>query len=293
MSQCAMILVHMEDISTAPRVTALVVSRNCAEDLRRCLAGLESTVPRNMLEILVVDNGSRDESATMDSEFPSAQFLRMPKNFGITKALNIGLRTAKGEYIFFLPPQFVVGPDTVAKLVDRLEARPEAAAVCPRVDRWYPLPTTDVLAAMWKTGVFSGARTVDEREEEVPVEFPRGAPILVRRSFVAGMNYFDDRFGEFGPYLELCWQIRGAGKKILVLPQVQVNGTVEEQTSQETAYVADRAIGSAVYVGKHFGTWPGIAFRIKAALSSLAGLNFGLFGAIAGGQKIDGNQAGG
>src|SRR5947209_14906981 len=95
MSQCAMILVHMEDISTAPRVTALVVSRNCAEDLRRCLAGLESTVPRNMLEILVVDNGSRDESATMDSEFPSAQFLRMPKNFGITKALNIGLRTAK------------------------------------------------------------------------------------------------------------------------------------------------------------------------------------------------------
>jgi N-acetylglucosaminyl-diphospho-decaprenol L-rhamnosyltransferase len=293
MSQCAMILVHMEDISTAPRVTALVVSRNCAEDLRRCLAGLESTVPRNMLEILVVDNGSRDESATMDSEFPSAQFLRMPKNFGITKALNIGLRTAKGEYIFFLPPQFVVGPDTVAKLVERLEARPEAAAVCPRVDRWYALPTADVLAATWKTGVFSGARTVDEGEEEVPVEFPRGAPILVRRSFVAGMNYFDDRFGEFGPYLELCWQIRGAGKKILVLPQVQVNGTVEEQTSQETAYVADRAIGSAVYVGKHFGTWPGIAFRIKAALSSLAGLNFGLFGAIAGGQKIDGNQAGG
>lgn len=287
-----MILVHMEEIPTGPRVTALIVSRNCAADLRRCLAALETTTPREMLEILVVDNGSRDESATLDSEFPAAQFLRMPKNFGSTRALNIGVRTAKGEFIFFLPPTAAVSPDTIARLLERLEARTDAGAVCPKVDVSYPLPGPDALANMWKTGVFPGPQTVDTEAGEVEVDFPRGAPILVRRKFIAGMNYFDERFGDFGPYLELCWQIRNAGKKILVIPGITVQGGEALEPSKDTVALADRAIGSAVYVGKHFGAGSGIGFRVKAALAALTSFNFGLLTAIASGQKIDGTQGG-
>jgi hypothetical protein len=106
------------------------------------------------------------------------------------------------------------------------------------------------------------------------------------------MNYFDERFGDFGPYLELCWQIRNAGKKILVVPSIAVQSGEAVEPSTDTVAVADRAIGSAVYVGKHFGAGAGIGFRTKAALSALASLNFGLLTAIAGGQKIDGNQGG-
>ena len=49
------------------------------------------------LQIIVVDNGSRDGSASLDSEFPAAQFLRLPQNFGLTKALNIGIRASDGR----------------------------------------------------------------------------------------------------------------------------------------------------------------------------------------------------
>jgi GT2 family glycosyltransferase len=282
----------MEESSTGPRVTALIVARNCAGDLRRCLEALDKTTPHEMLEILVVDNGSRDESATLDSEFPSAQFLRLPKNFGATKALNIGLRTAKGEYVFLLPPQAVVEPAPVPKLVDRLVARPDAGAVCPRTHSAYPLPDVAALGTMWKTGVFPGARTVDTEAGEVEVDFPKGAPILVRRAFIASMNYFDNRFGDFGPYLELCWQVRSSGKKILVLPDVVVEGSEPTPPSQDTAAVSDRVNGSVVYAGKHFGTGAGVGLRIKAALTALGSFDFGLLAAIVAGQKIDGNQSG-
>ena len=51
---------------------------------------------------------------------------------------------------------------------------------------------------------------------------PRGAPLMVRKLFLRGMNYFDERYGEYWSDLELCWQLRNAGKSILVLPQVRV-----------------------------------------------------------------------
>src|SRR5207237_5940541 len=89
--------------------------------LRRCLAALERSKDRETLEILVVDKGSQDDSPTLDSEFPNTTFLRLPRNFGNTKALNIAMRTAVGELLFYLSPEIEVAPDTVSVLAARLE----------------------------------------------------------------------------------------------------------------------------------------------------------------------------
>ena len=73
----------MEETPTSPRVTALIVSRNSVESLRRCLAALQAMTARETLEIVVVDNGSQDGSQTMDTEFPDIHMMRLPKNFGM------------------------------------------------------------------------------------------------------------------------------------------------------------------------------------------------------------------
>src|ERR1035438_2845919 len=84
---------EQEEQPPAPKVTALIYSYNRAAALRRCIAALERSTGRASLEILVVDKGSQDESPNLDSEFPNTTFLRLPRNFGNTKALNIGMHT--------------------------------------------------------------------------------------------------------------------------------------------------------------------------------------------------------
>ena len=53
-----------------PRVSAILVALNQIEPLRRAVAALERSTDRERLEILVVDLGSQDGSAQLDTEFP-------------------------------------------------------------------------------------------------------------------------------------------------------------------------------------------------------------------------------
>ena len=281
----------MEDTQGPPRVTALIVSRNCAEALRRCLAALERSELRDSVEVLVVDSGSTDGSAAVPADFPAVNALRLPKHFGRTRALNIACRTAKGEHILFLDPNVEVAPDTIPRLTDRLEAENDVGAVCPYIDRVYKLPDGAALAAACRTGSLPDASVVDPERPEIAVDYPKDAPIMVRRSFVRGMNFFDQRFGEHWPDLELCWQLRNGGKKILVLPAIRVVYHLHPQPNPDPMDGVDCITGAAAYLSKHHGARAGLHFRFSAGLNALGGLRLKEFLGILSGQKIDGTHA--
>jgi GT2 family glycosyltransferase len=280
---------HVEQAGP-PRVTALVHSRNSAGELQRCLEALERSEQKEALEILVVDNGSEDGSADIPSQFPDVQTLRLPKDFGRTKATNIALRTAKGDFIFFVPPHVEVEPDTIVKLADRLTASDAVGAVCPYVSRWHRFPSLDGLRAACSTGELPDPQAVDAEADETAVEYVPDAPIMMRRLFLRGMNYLDERFGDYWSDLEVSWQTRNAGKTILVLPQVHVKYGPAPAREDDAVHVADCIGGAAGYLGKHFGTGAGLKFRMAAAFSALARGQFGVVSALVSGQKVDGTH---
>ena len=108
------------------------------------------------------------------------------------------------------------------------------------------------------------SQTIPDGPTEVAVDYAPGAPILVRRLFLRGMNYFDERYGDYWPDLELCWQLRNAGKSILVLPQVRVRYGTPAPVQRDTVHAADCTLGAAAYLGKHFGSGAGLKFRMSA-----------------------------
>src|SRR5262249_43016784 len=120
-----------EQEKVALRASVVVVSRNRVDLLRACLQSIEASQERERIQVIVVDNGSTDGAARLDDEFPNTQFIRLPKNFGLTKALNLGWRAADAEYVLFLHDDTRVESDAIPKLADGLDAHADAAAVCP------------------------------------------------------------------------------------------------------------------------------------------------------------------
>ena len=280
-----------DEVPIQPKVTALIVSHNNADGLRRLLAGLEASRDRALIEILVVDKGSRDESPQLDAEFPNTTFLRLPRNFGTTKAMNIAMRTGVGDFVFFLRPEIEVMPDTIPLLVAALEADEQAVAVCPVIreedgqlaQQFFRLPTPQ-----------TGAEPVPVAlGEQTEVECASLEALLARKYFIKGINYFDERFGEYGADEELCFQIRRAGRKIKVLPEVEVKRhAIPERISSAAATLltADRIHGTAVYFSKHFGFVSGVTFRIGQGLKALVRFRLPLVWEVLSGTKVDGSQ---
>ena len=261
----------------------VVVSRNRLAMLRRCLESIEASDARSTLQVIVVDNGSTDGSAAIGDDFPNVQFIRLPKNFGLTKALNLGWRAADSEYVFFLHDDTEVRPSTIAILAGALDTRPEVAAVCPLLvdDKGEPTPQ---LGSLPPTGVWlpaaHGAPQV--------VEFARGAALMVRVYFIKAIRQIDERYGQFGSDADLAAEIRRASRKILLMPAASVRHQGRSKyTSMEWA---DFLSSRAVFLGKYEGFLAGIKARIAAVLSPLASFRLGVIRYTMNGQKIDGTQ---
>lgn len=286
---------------TTPQVSAILIGYNQAAALRRAIEALERSANREQLEILLVDCASADETGSLDEQYPLLTVLRLPDHFGATKALNIGTRTARGELLVYLSPDVEVAPDTIVRLREKLEAASDTVAVCPLlvspegkpVWRAMPLPAREVFSQVCSTGNAPFTNVPDLTQESVAVAYPGRDAVMVRRHFIAGMNYFDERLGEFWADADLALQIRRAGKKIRLYPEIRATYHATPVSREpEVAETSDRIVGAAVLLGKYGGFFAGAGFRLGATLKALFGLNFPLFFALAGGRKMDASQAG-
>src|SRR5690242_1512065 len=89
--------------SRAPRVSVVIPTYNRAREMRRCLDSLVSQSFRDF-EVLVCDDGSTDETATVAAAFETRLQLayHWAENFGgPARPRNIGLHRARGIYVAF------------------------------------------------------------------------------------------------------------------------------------------------------------------------------------------------
>ena len=264
-----------------PRISAIVVSRNRRELLQRSLEALGS-----LHQVIVVDNGSSDGSPALEEQFTSARFIRLPKNFGLTKALNLGIRGAEGEYLLFLRDDACIPAGAASQLADILEAAPEVGAVCPKFeghDQVSALPTPAHPYPEWHT---AGGGEFDD------VECAKGAAIMVRHQFIRAMRNIDERYGNYGSDIDLCAQVvRRAAKKVRIACNVKaLHHVLPKDQKDDSILEADRIIGTAVFLGKYYGFWAGMKFRISNTISSVFLFRWGMAKYLLSNQKLDGTH---
>lgn len=292
-----------------PRVSVIIVTWNCEAAVRRCLAAVEKSQERDRIEVFVVDAGSRDGSGRMDAEFSNVTALRLPRNFGQTRARNIALRSAGASLVLFLSPDVEVRPDTIPRLAAVMEQGEHLGAAAPalftpagqRVDTSFRLPSREQLRAACESG--------DPLPPSPPAEFPeavRDIALMLRKPFLQGMNYLDEkRYSHHWAELEVFWQIRNAGKKVAVVKEAEavlhppVAAPVLD-ASARALEACDRVAGAASWIGKHSGFATSLAFYLAFVFKALSRLltfrqpayHWALLAGLLQGKRIDGTQGG-
>jgi GT2 family glycosyltransferase len=271
-------------LSGAPqtkRATVVIVSLNRAAQLKQLLAGLGENY-----QIIVVDNGSTDGALDLEPMFPAVRFIRLPRNFGLTKALNLGVRAADSELVLLLHDDVRISGSAVGLLADAMESRPDAGAACPLLTtasgepapQVRSLPTPATPDPPFKTATGDTAECVST------------AAMMVRASFLRAMRYFDESYGAYGSALDVCWQLRHAQKKILILRDVPAIHDASPSPVKPEKLAGDRVAGTATFLGKRHGAVAGLLYRLKKGLAALFTFRFSVVAGAFSGTKIDGTS---
>lgn len=209
----------MTDTDRLP-VSVVILSFNSACYLPVCLE--EVSRSRGVeLEVLVVDNASRDNSVELAKKHPAVtRVIETGRNLGCAGGNNVGWRAASHPYIVFLNPDCAVEPGALRALVQPLADDPTIGMTGARL--YYP-NSRRIQHAGGKLhpnamAEHPGVGTEDTQgayAADRDVDFVTGALIGVRRADLEALGGLDEEF--FPAYYEetdLCSRLRASGRRV-------------------------------------------------------------------------------
>lgn len=223
-----------------PDVSIVIVSLNTRDLLRECLQSIALAGTSASVEILVVDNHSRDGSADMiEREFPSVHLIRSETNLGFAAANNAAFARARGRYVALLNSDAFLTDGVIDGLVDALDRAPwvgmAGVRLTGRNGEWQPsarqFPSTlnDVLALTGLSMRFRRSRlfgrmdrTWADPAEAASVDWVPGAFAMIRGDVLRSVGFFDEDFFLYYEEVDLCRRIKDRGFDVRYLPQFRV-----------------------------------------------------------------------
>jgi N-acetylglucosaminyl-diphospho-decaprenol L-rhamnosyltransferase len=181
-------------MSAAPLVSLVGINYNGANLVERFLTGIHRS-DYVQLEVIVVDNASNDDSASLFDADESVVVIRSPKNLGYGRACNLGAKQAHGELLLFMNPDVDLHTDTISALVRDLLESPGAAVVC---------------ASMQVTGFHH------QRQRRVEdVASLDASTMLVEKTHFTRLGGFDPWIFLYSEDADLCYRTWLLGRRVL------------------------------------------------------------------------------
>ena len=244
-----------------PWLSIVIVNRNAAETLRRCLTALRPQAT-NDVELVLVDNGSEDDSLAVTREaWPDAVLVSLPDNRGFAEGCNRGIAVAQGTWVLTLNNDTVVEPGFLATLARAARDAPDDLGMLqPRVmlEGRGRLNSTGVVihrdgsAHDRDFDVDPAART--EGDEILCVTAGAG---LYRRAMLDAIRieagWFDPSYFMYFEDVDLGWRGRLAGWRAAYLPDASVDHAFQ---------------GTSRRHGRHFVTIQCMRNRVRTLLKN-------------------------
>ncbi len=215
----------------APRASVVIPSWNGARYLPTCLDALGRQSLGDPLagdyEIIVVDNGSSDQTQDLLASYPALRAIRLPANMGFAAAVNVGIRAARAETIVLLNNDTEVEPGWLEALLRPFDDDPRVGMVSSKVllfDRREHLHTTgdtvDLAGMASNRGVWERDR--GQYDEALEVFGANAAAAAYRRALFEEVGDFEEAFGSYLEDVDLAWRARLAGWRCRFAPDARV-----------------------------------------------------------------------
>ena len=199
---------------------------------------IESIPLNDKMEVIVVDNAStNDEVSKINQRFPYVKTIKSDKNLGFAGGNNLGIKAAKGKYLFIINNDTIFKDFNVQPLIGRLESSKTIGIVCPKIRfAWSNNPiqfagyTPLSRITVRNQAIGFGEEDHGQYEKAHPTPYAHGAAMLIKREAIEKVSLMPECY--FLYYEELDWSMMfaRAGYEIWYEPA----STIYHKESQST-----------------------------------------------------------
>ena len=204
---------------------------------------LIETIPFNdQMEVIVVDNASKnDEVSEIQNRFPYVSIIKSDKNLGFAGGNNLGIKAAKGKYIFLVNNDTIFKEFKIQALINRLESSDDIGIVCPKIRfTWgsnqiqYAGYTPLSKITVRNQAIGFGEEDKGQYETAHPTPYAHGAAMLIKREALEKVGLMPECY--FLYYEELDWSMMftRAGYKIWYEPACTIYHKESQTTGQSS-----------------------------------------------------------
>ncbi|MBL0039463.1 MAG: glycosyltransferase family 2 protein [Xanthomonadales bacterium] len=209
--------------AASPRASIVIPVYNKWRYTEACLRSLAKETQRSGFEVIVVDDGSSDETWERLQQVEGITAHRNAENLGFVGSCNAGAALARGEYLVFLNNDTQVAPNWLDTLLDTFDQHPRVGTVGSQLV--YPDGRLQEAGGIvfsdssgWNYGRFGDPR--DPACNFVrEVDYCSGAAIAIPRALFEQRGGFDARYAPaYYEDTDLAFQVREAGLRVLYQP---------------------------------------------------------------------------
>ncbi len=206
-------------------ISIIIPNYNKAILLKNCLNSIINCKSTNY-EIIIVDNGSTEAFLPRDNQ-TNVKYIELESNFGFSKAVNIGIKQAKGEYIAILNNDTEVDPHWIDNVIMAFELNPDIIHITSKIKS---LRNKDILDDVGDVVLFSGKvykignneKDVGQYDQQKFIFGASGCASVYRREFFDKVGYFDEDFFAYLEDIDLSFRVNLLGYKCLYVPNAVV-----------------------------------------------------------------------
>lgn len=215
----------------APRVSIILLNWNNWPDTRECLDSLFQ-IKHPHYDLVVVDNGSQDDSLKKLEEYSKLNdivLIKNSENYGFAQGNNIGMEYAlenlNPDYILLLNNDTVVDPHFLDYLIKTGEENPQNGIVGPAVYNYHHKDTISIYGG--NINLYTGRTSYPHRDTRDPgpqseMDYLSGCCLLIKRRVIEQVGLLNPHYFLYYEDVEWCYRVKKQGYKIIYQPKAKI-----------------------------------------------------------------------